>query len=425
MQDMLHRHRHLGRTAATMVVALLAVCAVVGVGSAAAATQHWAAATATEGIPAGGIQTVEGKNIGNLVMHWKYEGASNTIECSKQTISGTVENPAAGGAGVLGGSATTELTGCTINVSSCKISGAAIKSRSLKGYAFVEAGENRVRIEPLIGSTVAVVKFENSGAEVCTLPSSISLTGYIEAYAKGSVGHYSTYSSPTHLAMGGGELGIDGEFSLSNPSGKPLGLSTQGPLGLASESTPGVPHWMLGVPAWTPIPSAQKFSYFSSAVPLTLNFKVALTNVEISGCEALFAGSVENPAGGGAGTISSVLTPGYAHGCKINVPTCSINYSESVQLQGSATEVGAVPAVEWTGSGGKVMRFQLNPAGGAEKCAIGTEVKVTGKLIATSESSGNLKVGASELLVGTQKATISNSVFALEGQNGGNLRLQP
>lgn len=408
------------RLVLSLTALALAVGAIAAAGPAAAETQHWASAP-IEQIPPGGTQSFSSENVGQVTMRWYFTNSPLTMECSKLSDSGTVENPSPSGSGTLSGTSL-ELSGCTINIVSCRIANESIQFEELKGHALEEGGEEKVRIEPEWGSTIAMVKFESTPGRSCYLGSQANMSGYFEGTAvRSKAGGYSVSAMSSHLSLMSKELQLEGEFSLATPAGKPLALS--------SENTPGEPHWFVGSSEWTPVPSGEQVSYFSTAVPLTLNFIVGLAQVEISGCEGLFAGSVENPAGGGAGTTTAVFTPGWASGCHINVASCRVEYTEPVELQGAATEIGGVPAVEWTGTTkGKVMEFHLEPSGsGSGKCAIGTQIVVTGKLITTSENDGTFRLAANGLLVGTHEATISHTrQFALESQKTGEyLRLQP
>lgn len=402
------------RFALSLTVIAAAITAFAAVGSAAAATQHWATATPATQIAEGSNQSFTGKNQGSVQLNWKYAGTTVVLNCSQMSTAGTASNPAGGGSGILSGTSL-ELAGCTVNLPSCKVVNGAIPFESLKGYARIEAGDERVRFEPSTGTTMALVKFANSNGESCPLGSSIAMTGYFEAISVPSQAGQYRVSGTSHLKLGS-EVEMLAEMSLTATSGKQLALSSAG--------SPGVPHWYLGGSAWTALPAGESASYSSGAVPLTLNTKIGLAKVEISGCQGLNAGSVENPAGGGAGTASSTYTPGWMSACQINVASCGIESAESIELSGKATEVGLVPAVEWSPkSGSAVMVFRLRKTG-SEPCALGSSITVTGKLIATSKGDGRFNLAASELKVGTQTATASGE-FSLETQLGKSLRLQP
>jgi hypothetical protein len=398
------------RLALGLTAVVLAVGALASVGSAAAATQHWASATPATQISPGSYQSFTGKNQGRVEMKWRVAGAWVVTDCSNLSTSGTVGNPASGGSGTLG-ETTLELGGCTPNLSGCQIVNESIPFERLKGHALDEAGEERVRFEPNAGSTMAVIHF-NAG---CSIGTSVTVTGSFEGTSVPSQsGEYQVTHS--NLKVGENEFRMVAELSLAASSEQPLALS--------SEGSPGTPHWYLASGKWTLIPAGEPTNYWSSAVPLTLNTKIAGGKVEISQCEGIDVGSVENPAGGGAGTASSTLTPGWASGCQINVKGCFIESVTSGELPGRATEVGAVPAVEWSpSSGSTVMVFHLGHFGSSE-CTLGTAITVTGKLIAISVGDGRFNLAASELKVGEQKVTVS-SEFGLETLAGKSLRLQP
>ncbi|HTR73993.1 MAG TPA: hypothetical protein VMH33_01885 [Solirubrobacterales bacterium] len=401
------------RLALGLTVIALAVGVFAAAGSAAAATQHWATATPAAQIAEGNSKSFTGQNFGNVEMNWKYGGSTIIMNCTKLSTSGTASNPTGGGSGTHSPTSL-ELSGCTINIASCKIVNEVITFEAQKGYAVDEGSSERIRFEPYSGATMAVVDLANNGKS-CSLAGEIRMTGYFEAIARAAQpGRYWIAGSP-HLRMLEHELEVVAEFTL-NASGQPLALS--------SEGSPGVPHWYLAPSEWTAIPTGKAVSYFSGAVPLTLSTKIGLAKVEISGCEGLNAGSVENPAGGGAGTASSTFTPAWASGCRVNVGSCVVKGTESIELVGKATEVGAVPAVEWTPkSGTAVMLFYLGNAP-SKVCSLPGEIDVTGKLIATSEGDGHFDLAASELKVGTQTATAGGK-FSLGAELGQSLRLQP
>lgn len=392
----------LGLTALVMVAAALGA-----VTPAVAATQHWASASPATQIAEGTSQSFTAKNVGSVQLKWKLGGGTIVISCSSLTASGNVGNPSGGGSGTLGGTSLT-LAGCTTNVATCTIVSGSIPFEPIKGYARNEAGE-RVRFEPNTGATLAVVKFAGGS---CTLPPSAPITGYFEAVSNPTQsGRYSISGTP-QLKMVGSELDMGAELSLAATSGQSLTLSSLG--------SPGIPHWFLASGSWAALSAGASTSYWSTAVPLTLNTKIAGAKVEISGCEGIYAGSVENPTGGGAGTASSTFQPEWASGCQINTKGCFIESADTVALTGTATEVGGVPAVEWSPSSGtSAIVFHLNST-----CTVGTLISFKGKLIGTSVGDGRFNLAASQLKVGAQAVTV-NSEFGLETQLGNPLRLQP
>jgi len=413
-------HRGFKRTRQVLGVAalMLTITAIAATSSAVAATQHWA--TISSIAEEGGDRAFTGHTIGVTKISWKSSLITVTMTCTGLSTSGTASNPAGGGNGTLSGTSL-KLTGCVVSVPSCKVAGGTILFEPLKGYARDEADEERVRLEPNSGTTMAVLHLENNGA-TCALAPEITVTGFFEAVSNSSQpGQYQIAGTP-HLNIGTSTFEIQSEFALTATSGKPLALSSD---------SPGIPRWYLVGEEWVApptgvvIPAGESVSYFSTLVPFTLKFKLGLSNVEIDECQALFAGSVENPTGGGAGKTTSVLTPQWLGGCEISTPTCRVERAETVELEGTAIELGAVPAVEWTGSGGgKVVRFQLESVP-SKTCSWGSEIVVTGRLIARSTPGGTFEFASLGLMVGKNEAIISNSRFVLERQTGGYLRIQP
>jgi hypothetical protein len=377
-------------------------------GSAAAASQHWATATSAGPIPPGGEQSFVGKNQTTVQMSWRVSGIRAEISCATLSSSGIANNPAGGEAGELG-STSLEAGRCALSTTHCQLRAESIHFEALKGYARSEGDEKDIVFEPNTGTAMAVIHPE--GAE-CPLASELTVSGYFEAAQVPS--HPGIYQvANSHLKIGTAEFGLVTEISLSTSSGQSLSLFSEGSLG---------PHWYFGGAEWTTSKAGEAINYWNSAsVPLTLNTKVGLINVEINQCEGFINGSVVNPVGGGAGTASATYTPGWVSGCEVHTNHCHIESSGTSKLSGVATEVGGVPAIEWSPSvGTAVMVFQI----GGSECPLPNTLTVTGKLIATSEGDGRFSIAGSELRVGNKNATASGE-FGLETQPGNPLRLQP
>jgi hypothetical protein len=124
------------------LVAALAL-GVVGIASAAAATQHW---YTEKGKLASGKSTgFVNSSSKPFVIVWKTSGGTHTFTCSSQKSEGTLENPAMEVAGTAKTSSFV-LVNCTISSPAfigCKIKGGQIAMEPLKGVA----------IETTIGST--------------------------------------------------------------------------------------------------------------------------------------------------------------------------------------------------------------------------------------------------------------------------------
>jgi hypothetical protein len=397
------------RLTLSLIVVALSVTAFVGTGLATAATQHWASATPPQEITPGSTQPFTAATLGSIHITWHRASGSVTMVCNKAAGSGNLQNPVGGGAATLWG-ASLEFQECAVNVAGCQLIHKSIPLKPLTGYAI---GENVV-LEPASGAVMSVLEF-NSG---CTLGTSVTMTGDIEGLAAPTKpGKFQVSESSSHLSVGGQKVGVETELSLAAPSGTPLMLVIDG--------SPGVSHWYLAGSEWIKLSSGESMSYSSSGpVPLVIKTKIAGANVEISGCEGIAAGSLENPVGGGAGTVSLVLTPEWAGGCHTNVKSCAVESTEGRKVSGHATEVGVVPAVEWSSTGTTVMVFHLSNAAGYTECTLGSSITVTGKLIAASQGNGRYSLALSELKVGAQNATVSGE-FGLETQLGKPVRLQP
>jgi hypothetical protein len=391
----------------------LALGAFAAVGSAAAATQHWASATSAVKISPGTEQSFTGVNNTSVQMEWSPSGVHTIMSCGKLSTSGTASNSKT--EGDLS-STSLGLSECSISTPHCAFKGGSIPFQTLTGYARNEGGERRLVLKPQSGTTMAVLQLQGAGGE-CAWGSSLTMSGYIEAIqVAGHPGVYEIPETPSHLTIGTAVKMLT-EFSLS-ASGQSLQLSSEGSEG---------PYWYFGQGEWSLIKAGEQTNYWNSnPVPLTLSAKVGLFETKISGCEGLFNGKVENPVGGGAGTATAGLTPGFLGGCSINVTHCYVEGAPTNLLSGVATEIGGVPAVEWSPSSGTtVLSFELGSVGGKCPLISSSPLNVKGKLITTSQGNGQFSLTGSELKVGSQNATLSSGEFGLETEFGKSLRLQP
>lgn len=386
------------RLALGLTAVALAVGAVAAVGPAAAATQHWASASE---VPFGNSQSFTGTG-GGYQMKVTFSGIEAEIECNSLATSGTAENPAGGGAGTLSG-VSYALTGCTTSVNNCQLKGNSIQFNTLKGTLREESGRNRLRLEPIAGTEIAHLNFEPR----CPLGSVWYLTGYLEA------GQYEGFYSLSdeNMSLGGDKISTQGEFSLS-AGGHPLAASSSG--------SPGKPRWYLS-PKWTALPTATSTAIIDQdAFPFSLSTTVAGAPVTVTcGGGNFVAGSVENPAGGGAGTMNGLFT---FESCGVTNKGCySMSGQSQGELPGVATEVGGVPAVEWAfPTRTSLVVFHMNSG-----CSLGSTMTVTGKLIATYKGHGEYSLANSKLEVGKQAATVASN-FVLETEVGAQLLgLQP
>lgn len=396
---------------------MVAICLAFGataVSSASAATQHWESATPAVEMPTGTDESFTGANQTSVLLDWHLAaGAIAHMACSKLSTSGVAYNTES--AGELG-STSLELSYCSISTPHCAIKEGSIQFQTLTGYARDEAGERRLVLEPQSGTVMAFIYLEGTGGSSCALGSTLTMSGYIEAIqVAGHPGIYEVPLAPSHLTIGT-PVEMLTEFSLDASTGQSLVLSSEGSEGA---------FWYFGAGEWSPIEAGEQVGYWNSdPVPLTLSTRVGLMKPEISGCEGLFLGRVENPVGGGAGTATAGYTPGSLGGCSINISHCYVEGAPTNLLSGVATEVGGVPAVEWSpSSGSTVLSFELGSVGGT--CPLASPMSVTGKLITTSLGNGRFGLAGSELKVGSQNATLSASEFGLETESGKSLRLQP
>jgi hypothetical protein len=301
------------------------------------------------------------------------------------------------------------LGGCITNLPNCVFKGESLSFETQKGTLLEESDKAKVRLEPASGTTMLVATFEPG----CSLGSSWVFTGILEATQNSSkLGYYAFL--PTGLKFGKQSVEIKGEFTLSTPPNHALS-AIAGALG-------GGPRWHLSPEEWTTIPTGVSTSFINEA-PFLYSFSTTIggspVNVTCGEYGNYVAGTVENPAGGSAGTASGLFT---FQACETNVKTCIIESAGSPgYLEGVAMEASGAPAVQWSPSSGTALLvFNMKPG-----CFAGSVIALTGKLITTSEGDGRFSLANSELRVGKQKATAS-SEFTLEtGASGEYLRLQP
>ena len=394
------------------ILAALALCAFAAVGSAAAATQHWASA---DQLPYGGSQSFTGHATSEVFeMQWRLSGIKVDFACETQSVSGTARNPAAGGDGTLSADSF-ELGGCVNNAPGCELENHSMSFVPLQGNAYTESGEDRIEFKPAAGTVAAYATLRSSPESVCLLSGSYVIKGSFSASAvAGNPGEYVIDGGG--LGQSGFSVSLNGRFALSTPSEEALALSSDG--------SPNGAHWYLGSTEWTTLPTGESIAYEGNGpMSFGIDVKIAGTGVKITcdGSSNGVAGSLENPAGGGAGTATAAFTFGECEqpisGCVIQSP------AHSVELSGVATEVGEAPAVELSPvEGTTVVVFAFENSEGSS-CPLRGSVTAKGKLIATSEGDGHFNLAASELRVGKQKAITSGS-FALESEAGESLRLQ-
>ena len=413
--------RRAGLRLGLVAAASLALCAFAFAGSATAATQHWAGSSqATAKVPYGSSQEFSGEDTSNLEMKWDFGTAYVNIQCGGLSTSGTAENPTSEDAGTIG-SASLELSACSMSAKGCAIKNGTIEFEPLKASTSDESGEDLINYSPKHGTTAALVEIVDQ--RNCNMYSQYYLEGDFSVSANsvvGQPGEYEFLPEDTHLSIAGvTPVTLEGGFALSTPSEEALVLS--------SEVSPGAPHWYVGAAEWTTFAAGESVAYSNTgSMSFDLDGEVFGASISMS-CSSGLEGTLENPSGGGAGTSSPSMSfsdcslPGHE--------TCAVSSIHANELSGTATEVGAAntPALELTPTEGPVsVEFTVVKKEGAESyCNLTGLYELYGSLIATSEGDGNFTLSGDELtLFGFEPATVSGD-FALASEAGESLRLQP
>lgn len=401
-----------------LLAGLLAFCALIGAGTAAAATQHWAS---SQPAPYGKSQAFTGKSVGLTMLTWKYGGGTIEIECGGSSASGSVENPSSGAAGKFS-STGLALTKCKlVGMSKCKIQNEAITFESLSAVVYAEAGKQYVEFKPASGSKLASVYIENAPSQSgCALASltSYPLTGSFSVYANAEPNNdvfvLSSTVSGTHMNLAGYALAGNGEYEFLTTS--------EIPLLLGAEATP---HWYLT--GWKDLANGKPQSV-SSGESLSFNFAGKPFGVKAefacSGSGDKLEGLIENESPSGAAKGSATLA--LAHCVLVGEELGSRCSVEVGTVPLSAVSL-ATPAIMLSPVEGKqLMSVVVKQTPGAKSCGIVGTFKVTGKLVATSLE-GRFAISGSkaesEFELGGTSATATGSM-RLENSLGEFLRLQ-
>lgn len=134
-------------------------------------------------------------------------------------IAGSVENPGGGGAGSATGSFT--LNECSLSGASHCTMQFPVKSVELTGVAGEVGGLPAIELSPREGTTVVKFLLGNSAEGICTLGTSISVTGKLIATSEGN-GNFGL--APSELKVGTQNATTSGIFALKSGAGEYLRL---------------------------------------------------------------------------------------------------------------------------------------------------------------------------------------------------------
>lgn len=386
--------------------------AFVAVASAAAATQHWAGVAH---VPSGSPQSFSSEADGYILIHWNLSGALVSIECESVSSSGSVENPAGAGTGTMSAESFS-FGNCILPFQPhCALKNGSFSFEAVKSTVEAESGEDLIRFSPAGGGTFSYVEIESNFGS-CVLAKSYPLRGYFSA-RESSGGHYLIEPSSTHLTLASNPLTVESKFSLLTPSAQRLVLS--------SSHSAGAPEWYYDSSEWTNLAAGEAQSFASSG-SMSVSFDShsfgAVLEIDCVGSGNSFAGSLQNPSGGGAATSSGVLTlgqcstPNFAGKCTVKAAAVSN------ELSGNAIESGGAGSLELTASGGSIITIVVEAVAG-KKCNIARSYLVKGTLIAHSEGNGSFDLSGSGITINGETTSAAGSA-RLETQAGELLRLQ-
>jgi hypothetical protein len=404
------------------LVALLALGALFGSASASAATQHWYGYAGGTKLAEKTPTEVIAEDEGGATLKFTIAGIGIEIECNSTSAGGKIENPSGGGGGTLDG-ATIKFEECTMT----KPAGCAVPSTigtfPLKGEAAKFEGLPAIKYSPVEGT--AVITFSMTGAS-CPgfLQGSKTITGSFMAEYTGYKGRYwvGTLSSKGLEFGGSSTVQLMTESQLASKSGKAVALATD---------LPGVEHWYLDGPpaggAKTKFAEGSSVSYSAATGSATHTISSTIVGLKLKiqcgGPSSSIWGSVENPAGGGAG--SAAATMAFA-GCSVVEPAGKGCTAEAAAkpLSGLATESAKLPAV--TLSPAEKTTIATVTIGGAS-CpgAMKGNRDLTGSLTGVPDPYGNYAFsGNAALTLGGQAATFAGQA-TLETSTGERLGIAP
>jgi hypothetical protein len=385
----------------------------------ASASEHWAGTSqpAAPFVPYGSQQEFTAEASNGFVLDWHVSGTVVEFNCGSLSTAGSVENPTGGGAGVVHSGSLT-LTNCEVKNSpaKCEIENASIPLSPMSSTG-EESGVDLIRTS---GVTTTMVIKSRPGYS-CAVAGEHRVSGQLALRQESAFpGQYDIRATGSSLGIDGYSATLAGTIALKIPTGKLLSES--------STATPEVPHWFVGSSKWTTFSSGHPVNYRTAgAASVDISgYTAGLPAQVICGASGTgFAGSLENPAGGGAGTTSAQLDLGNCV-LKTSVSGCAIPATiTSNPLSGTAREVNGVPVIEYSPSEGKVlMTLVIQIAEGAKKCALVGSYNLSGKFLAASVGDGNFELSGFEQKLSVNPAVTSGRLL-LESEAGEALRLQP
>jgi len=401
---------------------MLALGALFGSASASAATQHWYGQVGGAKLSESAPTEVVIEDKGTVSLQFNAGGAELNIDCRSTEAAGVIENPSGGASGALGGVTLTFGECAVASPAACVVSD-TFKTNALKGEATKFEGVPAIKYSAASESTIITLMVSGDSCP-SFWKGAKTLAGSFMTVYQGTGGNYGvSKSSSTNLTWGGQPVAMIGDQAISSKSGKAVALVT--------DPLPAGEHWYLGggptEGAKTKLAEGSSVSYSSSTGSASYTVSSTISGVKFTiqcnGSGNWAGGSVENPAGGGAGTAKGSMV--FA-GCIVSQPAnCVVEGggASSKSLTGLATEAGGVPAASFSPTeGSTIATFTI---GGAScPAALKGGKSLTGGLTGVPNSSGTYAFSGAGLKYAGQTATLSGQATP-ETSAGERLLLAP
>jgi hypothetical protein len=392
---------------------------VANAGSASAAMTHWAVPSAGTGkVEAGLPVQVVGAAASNYQLQFSYGGIR--IDCGSISSEATAENPIGGGAGTLSGMSLV-LKSCSVVAPAsgvgCIVKNGELPFNQLTGLASEKAGTSTIKYSTG-GSYYAEMVLEK-----CSLAGTYKIGGAVSAREQSpSSGLYEFNEEESELTMQGGyPVDLIGLYQANTKAGQEFYSSGQY----------GTQYWFAGGEGTSNLAEGSPTGFHSSEMQFTLAGSVAGIALEIgcSGGSNGLAGTVENPAGGGAGVASGAITfsncslapSTLASRCKITGSAGESTFNSNA-LSGNAASSALTLAPT---AGTTLAQFKFTQLPGGKPCPLGgASTPLAGSIIATAAAKSYLLSGSYNLTLSEKPATIAG-LLPLQTAKGDRLRLVP
>lgn len=328
-------------------------------------------------------------------------------------------------------------TGVTINVASCKVTGGAFVTEPIK---FTSSMLTYMKMQPVSGTTVAVIHLEKSGTEACALGSSITLAGEANVKANGA-----TLTFEGALTAGGQPASLAGEatmsagptagehhpisLSVSKATGETLSTCVEAPgsgeFGNAHCTTTATGgSWKeVGVKAGEEtqltVAATSEFEEFSAKL---FGAKIL---VKATGVECVECMGKNQEVAGTEGSMDFTSSGGHLRftTATVNVPGCKVSGGafNSAPLKFTSTMPDSISVQPVSGEAWATIHFEKS---GAEACALeGGEIVVEGStVVAANGSTLTFEPNVGEMHIDGEKASLKGAWTMSAGITAGEHR---